>query len=161
MKKDFKILNDCLYRGRVMLPDLCGILLRFCMHNVAVVADIQEASLELGLHEKSRDVTRFLWLKDLTKNVQKDSRFIRVVFGRVFNLFLLAATSKHHLKEEEKTERRNGRTTHTKTLKDFIGEIYVDNFITGLKNSERAGNLYQLMKDVLHWASVNLLRLVF
>ena len=27
-----KSLNECLYQGRVMLPDLCGLLLRFCLN---------------------------------------------------------------------------------------------------------------------------------
>ena len=42
-------LNDCLYRGPVMLHDLCGILLRFRLQNIAVVADIEKAFLQIGL----------------------------------------------------------------------------------------------------------------
>ena len=37
-----KSLNECLYRGPVMLPDLCGLLIRFRMHTIAVVADVLE-----------------------------------------------------------------------------------------------------------------------
>ena len=57
-------LNDCLYRGPVMLRDLCGILLRFRLHNVAVVADIEKAFLQIGLQPEHRDVTRFFWIKE-------------------------------------------------------------------------------------------------
>ena len=38
-----KSLNECLYRGPVMLPDLCGLLIRFRMHTIAVVADVEKA----------------------------------------------------------------------------------------------------------------------
>lgn len=55
-RKKFKSLNDGLYCGPVLLPDLCGILSQFRMHNVAVVADVEKAFLQLGLHNQDRDV---------------------------------------------------------------------------------------------------------
>ena len=63
-KKGNKSLNDCLYRGPVMLKDLCGLLVRFRLHQIAVVADIEKAFLQIGLQSKQRDVTRFVWMKD-------------------------------------------------------------------------------------------------
>ena len=57
-------LNDCLYRGPVMLQDLCGLLMRFRLGKIALLADIEKAFLEIGLQLPDRDVTRFLWLKD-------------------------------------------------------------------------------------------------
>ena len=53
-------LNDCLYRGPVMLHNLCGMLMRFRLHPVALVADIEKAFLQIGLQNDQRDVTRFL-----------------------------------------------------------------------------------------------------
>ena len=35
-RKELKSLNECLYRGPVLLPNLCGVLLRFRMHRTAV-----------------------------------------------------------------------------------------------------------------------------
>ena len=34
-------LNECLYRGPVILPDLCGILLRFQLYSIVLLADIE------------------------------------------------------------------------------------------------------------------------
>ena len=47
-----------------MLNDICGLLLRFRLKTVAIVADIEKAFLQIGLQESQRDVTRFIWLKD-------------------------------------------------------------------------------------------------
>ena len=46
-KEDNKSLNDCLYRGPVMLQDLTGILLRFRLNKVAILADIERLFYKL------------------------------------------------------------------------------------------------------------------
>ena len=94
-------LNECLYRGLVILPDLCGLLIRFRLSPIAVIADIEKAFLSVGLQAADRDVTRFLWLKDPTvlkvdNNVQI-YRFCHVPFGVLSSPFLLAATISYHL----------------------------------------------------------------
>ena len=38
-------LNEALFRGPIMLPDLCGILLRWRRGNFALIADIEKAFL--------------------------------------------------------------------------------------------------------------------
>ena len=48
-KQTNKNLNECLYRGPVMLPNLCGLLLRFQLPLIAVVGDIEKAFLSVGL----------------------------------------------------------------------------------------------------------------
>ncbi|XP_045216847.2 uncharacterized protein LOC123566631 [Mercenaria mercenaria] len=62
-KYDISSLNDCLYRGPVLLNDLCGTLIRFRMNKIGIVSDIEKAFLQIGLQENQRDVTRFVWLK--------------------------------------------------------------------------------------------------
>ena len=42
-----------------MLNDLCGILIRFRLHKIVLVADIEKAFHQLGLQKSLRDVTRF------------------------------------------------------------------------------------------------------
>ena len=97
-------LNDCLHRGPIILPDLCGLLLRFRLYPIIVLADIRKAFLQVGLQERERDTTRFLWLKDKAK-LDIDSNLVvylycRVPFGLVCSPFLLGATIGFHLQRE-------------------------------------------------------------
>ena len=48
-------LNECMLRGPVILEDLCGILLRFRMHHIALVADIEKAFLQVSLCKRDRE----------------------------------------------------------------------------------------------------------
>ena len=149
-RKENKSLNECLYRGAVMLNDLCGLLMRFRLNSIAIVADIEKAFLQIGLQPDQRDVTRFIWLKDYTQaqvdsdNIQ-EYRFCRVPFGVISSPFLLGATIDNHLD-------LYGNEL-AKKLKD---DIYVDNLITGANRVEGAVDLYYGAKKIFKDASMNL-----
>ena len=99
--RDNPSLNDCLYRGPVLLPDLTGVLLRFRLHPIAISSDVEKAFLQLSLAQEDRDVTRFLWVRDTSQPPSAENlvtyRFCRVPFGVISSPFLLGATLKHHL----------------------------------------------------------------
>jgi hypothetical protein len=92
-KPEYKSLNECLLRGPVMLHDLCGILMRFRLHEIALVSDIEKAFLQIGLQESKINVTWFLWIKDLqnltvSSNKIQEYSFCRVPFGVITSHFL-------------------------------------------------------------------------
>ena len=64
IRRGEKSLNECLHRGPVFLPDLCGILLRFRTQPIVILADIEKAFLQVGIQEEDQDVTKFLWFKN-------------------------------------------------------------------------------------------------
>ena len=88
-RKGCKSLNECLNRGPVISDDLCGHLLRFRTHKVALTADTETAFVQVGLQPTDRDVTKFLRLKDPTKPLTKD---------KYANLLLYKSTIWSHLK---------------------------------------------------------------
>ena len=147
--KGRKSLNECLYHGPVILEDLCGLLLRFRTHKVALTRDIEKAFLQVGLQPTDRDVTRFLWLKDHTKPLTKDNlqiyRFTRVPFEVISSPFLLGATILHHLEQ-----------VGTPTSKKIMKHMYVDNLLTGVNSSKQAKEFYSESKEVFQESSMNL-----
>ena len=148
-RKKNQSLNERLHRGPVILEDLCGLLLRFRLHKVALVPDVEKAFLQVGLQPDDRDVTRFLWSKDpskptLEKNVQV-LRFTRVPFGMISSPFLLAAAIKHHLTKAA-----------TPIAHQIADNMYVDNMITGVETSRQADELYKEAKTFFQSASMNL-----
>uniref|UniRef100_A0A915DAZ0 Integrase zinc-binding domain-containing protein n=1 Tax=Ditylenchus dipsaci TaxID=166011 RepID=A0A915DAZ0_9BILA len=100
----FRALNECLHKGPLMLNELMGVLMRFRSREIAIIADIEKAFLQISIKEEDRDATRFLWPADV-QNFEhtgelKTFRFTRVVFGLAPSPFLLAATITEHLKKE-------------------------------------------------------------
>ena len=142
-------LNDCLLSGPNLVPDLCGVLLRFRLPRIAISSDIEKAFLQLSLHDEDRDVTRFLWLRDVSlpatpENIQT-FRFCRVPFGVVSSPFLLAATVHHHLKNST-----------CKDAPEHLKNIYVDNLFSGADTDNEAMKQYNSTKKLFSKASMNL-----
>ena len=146
--KTYASLNEWLLRGPVLLEDLCGMILRFRLHAVALIADIEKAFLQVALQEQERDVTRFLWVKTNGRpdpsNLQV-YRFCRIPFGINSSPFLLAATVKFHL--------QNYDSATAEQIKD---NIYVDNVVVGQVNPGEAIKLYKTAKQIFSEASMNL-----
>ena len=130
-KKGSLSLNECLHRGPVILEDLCGVLLRFRAKKIRIIADIEKAFLQVALNPQDRDVTRFLWLKDIDRCATKDNiqtyRFTRLPFGIISSPFLLSGTIAHHLELDA-----------SDTAIQVKDDIYVDNLITGADNEKDA-----------------------
>ena len=138
-----------MHRGPVILEDLCSLLLRFRTKNVAVVADIEKAFLQISLQPESRDVTRFLWLKDISKPIDDDNlityRFTRVPFGIICSPFLLSGSIQHYL-----------RGLSVNYASKLLDDLYVDNVVSGEETPREAIELYVNSKKIFQGISMNL-----
>ena len=99
-------LNDCLYTGVSFGQSIFDILLRFRAYRVALTGDIEKAFLMVSVQEKDRDSLRFLWTRDVSKEVPEvvAFRFARVVFGVNSSPFLLNATIDHHMRKYQESD---------------------------------------------------------
>ena len=88
--------------------------------------------MQLKIQSDDRDVTRFIWLKDIATLEVYDSnvmvyRFCQVPFGLICTPFLLAVTIKYHLQKED-----SSLATHIQN------NIYVDKCVNWGQVSERS-----------------------
>ena len=92
-----------LYKGPCLNPELYDLLLKFRVHPIAIIADIEKAYHQINIAEEHRDFLRFLWYEDVFKEmpiIQK-YRFCRVIMGVTSSQFLLNGCIKHIVKKYE------------------------------------------------------------
>ena len=125
-------LNDCLHSGPCLLPLIFDILLRFRIGDVALVADIKQAFLNIEIDEEERDFFRFLWVENIS---EKDKivvyRFLRVVFGVTSSPFLLGATIESHVTKYIVAQ------IALVSLKKLLRDMYVDDVATSFRSGRR------------------------
>ncbi|GFQ82258.1 integrase catalytic domain-containing protein [Trichonephila clavata] len=115
-------LNQSLYTGPNLHPNMLQLLLRFRKNPVAFTADVKSAFLQIELDLRDREFTSFFWTDNLNNNPYV-LNFTRVLFGLRPSPYLLAATLKHHFKKYKE------QYPHTFDL--LNSSIYVDDFICG------------------------------
>ena len=118
-------LNSCLYTGPSLSQNIFDILIRFRSFKVAMISDIEKAFLMVSIAEADRNVLKFLWVDDISKEKQEIIvlRFTRVIFGVSSSPFLLNATIAHHIGQYE--------TVDPTFVERFLENIYVDDLSAG------------------------------
>ncbi|GFW90490.1 integrase catalytic domain-containing protein [Trichonephila clavipes] len=115
-------LNQSLYTGPNLHPNILELLLCFRKSPVAFTADVKSAFLQIELDFRDRDFTRFFWTDNLN-NEPYVLNFTRVLFGLRPSPYLLAATLNHHFKKY--------REQYPHTFELLNSSIYVDDLICG------------------------------
>ena len=141
-------LNDCLKSTPPELNDLAGILIRLRLNKYAITTDIEKALLHVSLHEKDRDVTRFLWLKDPSnpESSMTTYRFKAVLFGATCSPFILCTTIIKHLE--------NNRDIWVST--HLLRDIYVDNIISSFPTESDVTDFFRDTRTMMAAANFNL-----
>ncbi|KAF8785845.1 hypothetical protein HNY73_011347 [Argiope bruennichi] len=125
-------LNDCLWPGPNLYPNLLDVLINSKFNKIAISQDIRQAFLQICVTDKYKDAVRFLWTfnnpRTEKKPVLEVYRLSRVIFGINASPFLLAATVKHHIKKY--------REKNPTTVKHLDSFMYVDDWITGQDTRE-------------------------
>ena len=148
-KKYHLSLNECSCRDPLNLEDLCGLLIRFQTKRIALRVDIEKAFHQVGLNEADRNVTRFLWVKDIKKPLVDTNlqvyRFTRIPFGIISSPSLLGSTVKHRLE-------RIG----TPVTEQAVHDINVDNLICGFNATGEAIQFYKEINPLLKETSMSM-----
>ncbi|EYC27487.1 hypothetical protein Y032_0009g755 [Ancylostoma ceylanicum] len=147
--KDQLSLNDVVYEGYSLSPLIHEILLRFRTHQYTMTADIQKAFLQIQLPEDHRDVTRFLWVKDLSKPPQGSNlryfRFCRVPFGVNAGPAILNQSLLKHIEE-----------TSSVLGQELSNSLYVDNVLLEGETPDELLAKYEESKKIFSSIGMNL-----
>ncbi|GBM78472.1 hypothetical protein AVEN_81536-1 [Araneus ventricosus] len=144
-------LNDLLYSGPNLNPELLRIVLKFRIGKIAMCADIQRAFLEIGIKENDRKYLQFLWGQDNGTCLDLEGQPIhalkmkRVPFGVNYSPFILAATIRTHLKKYPHLE-----------VTQKLNDLYVDDFLCSVETLPKAKEYYKDASQILKEAGMNL-----
>ncbi|GFS51090.1 integrase catalytic domain-containing protein, partial [Nephila pilipes] len=141
--------NDTLEAGPNLLPEIVGCLLRFRKHEFAVTCDGKQAFLQLILHEKDREFTRYRWYK-----LEFDSsgtpyftdeiavyRFSRLPFGLTCSPFLLCASTR---------ELAMKHISEFPIAASMIDKhLYMDDFLASTETETHITMLYHEITDLM------------
>ena len=136
-------LNDILYTGPCLNPELYKLLLQFRLHPIAITADIKKNYLQINVEKEDRDYFRFLWFKNLFTSRETTLckyRFTRVVFGATCSQFLLNATVNNHIEKYVNID-----PDFVKRVKD---KFYVDDSSTGVNSVAEGIDLCKKLKEL-------------
>ena len=125
-------LNECLYTGPSLTPNILDILLRFRWLKVPILSDIVKAFYMIRVDERNRDSLWFLLIDDINSTDPRlvFLRFCIVVFGLNCSPFSLGGTLFYHI--------TNYTLDDPKFAKELLKLIYVDDLINGEENLHRA-----------------------
>ena len=127
-----KSLNDCLLAGPPIHPDLVGILLRFRLREVAIVADIEKMFLCVHASEDTQPFQRFLWRVNEDEPIMV-YRMVNMVFGLVDSPFKAIYTVKTHADKLDDCCSKN----------ILNRDVFVDDLITGAESDDDALEIFQ------------------
>ena len=144
-------LNDALYQGPSILPNLLGILMRIRIAPYLLSGDIEKAFLMVALQQSDRNFTRFFWLKNpmdrKLENNLKIMRFSRIPFGINSSPFLLAMSIQFASQNMEISK---------KLKKELNSTLYVDNLYVRLDNDKDIFKYYQEAKMFFNGVKMNM-----
>ena len=145
-------LNEILYKGPSLTPELFKLLLKFRIHPIAICADIEKAYLQINVHADHRDYSRFLFYRNIhdPNSELVLYRFTRVIFGATCSQFLLNGGVHTHASKYEDLDPEFS----TKVRADF----YVDDFISGTETEEKGIELYNKIKERFKQCNFNIVK---
>ena len=125
-------LNKSLITGPDLLSSLVGVLMRFRIGRIAIVADIEAMFHQVRVSTKDADALRFLWTDDInSEGAQYTMQMLVHVFGAKDSL--TAALYALH-----QTARDNNDNFSPMTIEAVLRSFYVDDLLKSVESEEAA-----------------------
>ncbi|KAH3693016.1 hypothetical protein DPMN_193353 [Dreissena polymorpha] len=126
-------LNDTINTGPKLQNELFDVLLRFRKHDIALVCDISEMYLRVGIAETDRRYHRVLWDED-------EYEFNTLVFGVNASPFLAQMVAQ--------TNARKYADIYPAAAETVLKSTYMDDSMDSVTSEEKAIELYHQLSDL-------------
>ena len=139
-------LNDAIHQGPKLQQDLFDILLRFRRFPVALVCDIAEMYLRIGISQEDQTFHRFLRRGSNHSHKPDVFEFDRVVFGVNSSPFQAQYVLRQHAKKFQ--------GDYPMAAETILHSAYMDDSMDSIQNEENAIDLYQQLSQLLSAAGM-------
>ena len=140
-----KSLNDCLYTGRNLLPEIPQVLLRFQLKANAISMDLRKMFLTVHLHN-GKDYLRYFWRDCNPAAKVRTFRMTSVTFGVVSSPFQAIDVVLKHAKLFE--------TQYPRATKVLKNSLYMDDVLTSLDDPNEATATVEELQRLFEQASM-------
>ena len=145
---DGQSLNDHMYAGPKLQQDLVEVLLGFCQEPVALVGDIAEMFLQVGLKPADRRYVRFLW-RESPQSTMEAFEFNRLVFGLKASPYLACRAVKE-------VGSRFGSNYSDMARSAIDRSLYVDDLLKSCPTTDSAITTQREVQSLLQHGSFHL-----
>ncbi len=140
-------LNSAIHQGPKLQRDLFDVLLRFRRHPVAIVCDIAEMYLRIGIDPEDRPYHRFLW-RGMEPNRPPDIyEFNRVVFGINSSPFQAQFVSQLNAKKYQ--------TEYPMAAETVLKSTYMDDSMDSVVDETQGIKLYNELSQLWSHAGMH------
>ena len=140
-------LNDRIYQGPKLQRDPFDVLLRFRRFPIAIVCDIADMYLRIGLLTEDKPYHRFLWRGTDQSHTPDVYEFDRVVFGVNASPFQAQYMLQQHAKTYE--------TDFPLAAETIEKSTYMDDSMDSVQTEEQGRILYYQLSDLLSKAGMH------
>ena len=141
-------LNDVIYQGPKLQRELFDVLLRFRRNPVAVVCDIAEMYLRVGIVPDDRTYHRFLWRHLDEQRTPDVYEFCRLVFGVNCSPFLAQYVAAQRHAEKY-------RDTYPLAAETILKSTYMDDSMDSVADETRGVELYNQLSALWEKAGMH------
>ena len=140
-------LNDKIYQGPKLQRDLFDVLLRFRRYPIAVVCDIEEMYLRIGITESDKPYHRFLWRKMDESHSPEAYEFDGIVFGVNSSPFQAQFVLQQHARQYQ--------STFPMAAETVLKSTYMDDSMDSVGTEEQGMALYSELSTLLTKAGMH------
>ena len=137
-------MNDVIQPGPKLQQDLVDVLLRFRRYPVALVCDIAEMYLRIGVHPQDRPYQRVLWR---SLNQSEKPKIYFVVFGINSSPFHAQYVSQHHGKKN--------KNEYPLAAETVLCSSYMEGSMDSVQTCDEAIKLYKELSELWEKAGMH------